>query len=69
VFVVDKVERRFVFVGEYGGHPHAGTNDFTYENSNGSGPGLLPDSSVAPTPTNLLTAATQRFTEYCLHRF
>jgi hypothetical protein len=66
VFVVDKAKRRFVFVGEAGSHPQAGTNDFVYDNSDGSGPGLLPDSSVPPTPTTLLDAARQRFSEFCL---
>jgi hypothetical protein len=66
VFVVDKAKLRYVFAGESGSHPQAGTNDFVYENSDGSGPGLLPDSSVPPTPTTLLDAARQRFSEYCL---
>jgi hypothetical protein len=66
VFVLDKVARRFVFVGECGGHPNVGTNDFTYDNSDGSGPGLLLDPSTPPTPTTLLAAAAQRFGEFCL---
>jgi hypothetical protein len=69
VFVLDKVERRFVFVGESGSHPHAGTNDFTYNNSDGSGPGLMLDPAAPPTPTNLLATAAQRFGEFCLDQF
>jgi hypothetical protein len=69
VFVVDKVKLRYVFAGESISHPHAGTNEFVYENSDGSGPGLLPDSSVPPTPTTLLDAARQRFCEYCLDHY
>jgi hypothetical protein len=69
VFVVDKAARLFVFVGECCSLPHAGTNDFVYDNSWRSGPSLLPDPSLPPTPATLLAAAKQRFAEFCLDSY
>lgn len=41
-FLVDRQTREFVFAGVFGGHPHCGTANFSYDNSDGSGPSLFP---------------------------
>jgi hypothetical protein len=67
--VIDKVERRFVFVGIEGEHPHCGTNDFIYDNSDGSGPESLDESGSPPTPENLIKSARKRLVEFCQDQF
>jgi hypothetical protein len=72
--LVDRVALRFVYAGECGSHPQAGTNDFNYENSDGSGPGLpeRDDEGNVVNPvtdlTTILAAAKQRFSEFCDHQ-
>lgn len=66
-FIILRKDKEYVIVGEAGSHPLIYTSSFSYDNSDGSGPGIQLSSD--DTARDLITKANKYYLRFCLNSY